>query len=81
MTSVGSYAAKTHLPALLERVARGEKIVITRRGTPIALLTQPPRQTAHDIRDVITRMKTLRRGNILGKGTSLRDLVEDGRRF
>src|SRR4051794_37004639 len=45
MTSVGSYAAKTHLPALLERVARGERILITRRGLPIALLTQPPRQT------------------------------------
>ena len=29
MTSVGSYEAKTHLPQLLDRVAKGEKITIT----------------------------------------------------
>jgi prevent-host-death family protein len=43
MTHVGSYEAKTHLPELLERVERGEKILITRRGQPVALLRQPPR--------------------------------------
>jgi prevent-host-death family protein len=37
MRSVGSYEAKTHLPELLERAGRGEKILITRRGTPVAL--------------------------------------------
>jgi antitoxin (DNA-binding transcriptional repressor) of toxin-antitoxin stability system len=42
MTAIGSYEAKTHLPELLERVEKGEKIVITRRGVPVALLTQPP---------------------------------------
>ena len=38
MESVGSYEAKTHLPALLERVARGEEIVSTKHGVPIARL-------------------------------------------
>jgi len=36
MTSVGSFEAKTHLPKLLKRVAKGEKIIITRRGEPVA---------------------------------------------
>jgi prevent-host-death family protein len=35
---IGAYEAKTHLPALLDRVARGESITITRRGKPVAEL-------------------------------------------
>lgn len=35
---VGAYEAKTHLPKLLERVARGESITITRRGKAVAEL-------------------------------------------
>ena len=37
-TSVGSYAAKTHLPELLDRVAKGERILITKRGKLVARL-------------------------------------------
>jgi len=81
MTSIGSYAAKTHLPQLLERVARGERIIITKRGMPVALLTQPPRTIGQDIRNVIAQMKALRRDNRLGRGVSVRDLIEEGRRF
>jgi antitoxin (DNA-binding transcriptional repressor) of toxin-antitoxin stability system len=53
MTTVGSYQAKTHLPELIERVSRGEKILITRRGKPVALLTQPPHQPDRDVRQVV----------------------------
>ncbi|MEO6807531.1 MAG: type II toxin-antitoxin system prevent-host-death family antitoxin, partial [Isosphaeraceae bacterium] len=31
-SSIGSYEAKTHLPQLLERVAKGERITIMKRG-------------------------------------------------
>ena len=41
MTTVGAYEAKTHLPKLLNRVAKGEKIVITKHGVPVAVLQQP----------------------------------------
>jgi len=41
MATVGSYQAKTHLPRLLGRVARGERITITRHGTPVAMLVPP----------------------------------------
>jgi prevent-host-death family protein len=36
--SVGVHEAKTHLSRLLDEVAAGEEIVITRRGTEIARL-------------------------------------------
>ena len=38
MESIGAYEAKTHLPRLLERIARGESLVITRHGRPVARL-------------------------------------------
>ena len=38
MRTVGSFEAKTHLSELLASVERGEEIVITRRGTPVARL-------------------------------------------
>jgi prevent-host-death family protein len=39
--TVGSHQAKTNLPRLLKRASRGERITITRHGTPVALLTPP----------------------------------------
>lgn len=38
---VGVYEAKTTLSRLLERVAAGEEIVITRRGEEVARLVPP----------------------------------------
>ena len=38
MDTVGAYDAKTHLPKLLERVTKGESIIITRYGVPVAIL-------------------------------------------
>ena len=38
MEQIGAYEAKTHLPRLLDRVARGESLTITRHGKPIARL-------------------------------------------
>ena len=37
-TSVNIHEAKTHLSRLLERVERGERVVIARAGRPIAVL-------------------------------------------
>ena len=38
MEMIGAYEAKTHLAQLLERVARGEHLMITRHGKPVAQL-------------------------------------------
>jgi prevent-host-death family protein len=42
--SVGVHEAKTHLSRLIEDVAAGEEIVITRRGEAVATLGPPPDQ-------------------------------------
>ena len=38
MTEVSVFDAKNQLSALLDRVARGEEVTITRRGKPVARL-------------------------------------------
>lgn len=39
MREVGTYKARTHFSALLDEVALGETIIITRHGRPVARLT------------------------------------------
>ena len=44
MDAVNVHEAKTHLSRLLERVARGEEIIIARNGQPVAKLVGVSRQ-------------------------------------
>ena len=81
MTHISYYEARTHFSDLLDQVARGKTILITRRGRPAALLTPPPEEARKDVKQVIAQMKALRRGNTLGKGLSIRELIEEGRRL
>jgi len=81
VVTVGSFEAKTHLPQLLERVSRGEKILITRHGKPAAMLVPALADDTTNVQGVIAQIKALRRGNRLGKGLSVRDLIDEGRRF
>ena len=80
MTSISYYEARTHFSALLDQVARGKRILITRRGRPAALLTPPPDEARKDVKAVIAEMKALWRGNRLGKRVTIRDLIEEWRR-
>jgi antitoxin (DNA-binding transcriptional repressor) of toxin-antitoxin stability system len=81
MTSVGSYEAKTHLPELLERVEHEEKILITRRGTPVALLTQPPHPTGREVRQGVENMLAYRDRQKRTTGdVTIRQMIEEGRR-
>jgi prevent-host-death family protein len=81
MTTVGSYEAKTHLPELLARVARGEEILITRHGQAIAMLVPPGARKKSDVRSVLQKIRELRKGVTLGENLTIRQLIDEGRRF
>lgn len=92
MRTVGAYEAKTHLSQLLDEVAHGESITITRHGTPVARLvpTTSPRDsldgatTTPDLRDAAAALdewrEYRRQHNITLGGISIRELIEEGRR-
>lgn len=80
MKSVGAFEAKTHLNELLQRASKGEIIQITRRGTPIAKLIPPDNGTKPDLRKLADELRQLRSGASL-KNISIRDLINEGRRF
>jgi antitoxin (DNA-binding transcriptional repressor) of toxin-antitoxin stability system len=81
MTSSGFYEARTHFSRLIDQVARGKKVLITRHGKPVAVLRPPPAEDTRDVRQVIAAMKALRRSNTLGEALSIRDLIEEGSRY
>jgi prevent-host-death family protein len=81
MASVGAFEAKTHLSDLLDRVARGEKITITRHGVPAALLIPvEEKEVKRTHREIVEGMRALRKRVKPGK-MSVRDMVKEGRRF
>ncbi|MES2971798.1 MAG: type II toxin-antitoxin system prevent-host-death family antitoxin [Patescibacteria group bacterium] len=45
MITANVHDAKTNLSKLLAKVAEGERVVITNRGTPVAELTKPSNNT------------------------------------
>jgi prevent-host-death family protein len=79
MREVGAFEAKNKLGTLLDWVERGEEVVITRRGKPVARLVpatpgfdrEKARQAAENI---IARSK----GVTLG-GLKIKDLINEGR--
>lgn len=79
MRTVGAYEAKTHLSQLIEEVTRGERVAITKNGTPVALLVPVPSSRKPDAREVIRQLREFRRGVTLGE-SSIREMIEEGRR-
>jgi prevent-host-death family protein len=79
MKRVGVYEAKTKLPQLLDEVARGRRVTITRHGTPVALLVPAGAHGTKPVGDVIAALLAFGRGRRLGR-LSLRTLIEQGRR-
>ena len=79
MEEVGAFEAKTHLPKLLNRVAQGERITITRRGKPVALLVPVEPTPSLSPEAAVQRLRALRRGVTWSGDFTLREAIADGR--
>lgn len=79
MFEIGAFDAKTHLSSLLDRVAQGEEVLITRRGRPVARLVPAAKAGQERIEAAIQELRALRSGLMLN-GLSWRDLRDSGRR-
>jgi len=78
METVGAYEAKTHLPKLLKRVIKGERITITKHGIPVAVLQPPESLRKTEPKQVIAELRKFRAKHRLN-GLSIRDMIEEGR--
>jgi prevent-host-death family protein len=61
VATVSAYEAKTHLPRLIREVERGETVIITRHGKPVAKLAPVDDQRRAEVAEAIERIKALRR--------------------
>jgi prevent-host-death family protein len=80
--TVGAYEAKTHFAQLLDRVAQGETITVSRHGTVVAKIAPADRtdqEREADIRDAIEGMKKLAARQRLD-GLDLLALRDEGKR-
>ena len=80
MTHVGSAEASAHLPQLLERVANGERILITDQGQPRAMLVPPEVPGPQSAAEVGRQMLAYRDRVKRTLDGSFRELARDGHR-
>lgn len=81
MRSVGAFEAKTHLSSLLEAAERGERITITKRGRPVAMLVPADSADRQPRAAAARRIRALRK-QIRWRGTveEILSLRDEGRR-
>jgi prevent-host-death family protein len=81
METIGAFEAKTHLASLLDRVAKGERITITRHGVPAAMLIPiGPASPALTHQEIVDAMRQLRK-RVKPAKMSVREMVNQGRRI
>lgn len=86
MNIVTALEAKTRFGELLERVMRGEEIIITRHEKPVARMVPEGGRNLEEIRSAVTRLREIQK-EILecskGKSTlsdsEVRSAIDEGR--
>jgi prevent-host-death family protein len=78
--TVGIFEAKQKLSQLVERASSGEEIIITRRGKGQARLVPMPAERERTLKEIFDSIRSRPRIR-LPKGTTIKSLIEQGRRF
>jgi prevent-host-death family protein len=84
MTKVTAFDAKTRFGELLDRVAKGEEVVITRHDRPVARLVPEGAQRLDDVRRAVDGLRELQQ-RIKGRSRAklsdrdVRSAIEHGR--
>jgi prevent-host-death family protein len=85
MSTVTALEAKTRFGELLDRVARGEEIVITRHDKPVARIVPEGQKSLDGVRRAVDSMRKMRE-EMKRKGfkpltdKEIKDAINEGRR-
>ena len=84
MATVTAFEAKTRFGELLERVSRGEEVVITRHDKPVARLVPEGAARQDDVRRSVEGLRALqqrirRRSRARVTDRDIRRAIDDGR--
>ena len=85
MATVSAFEAKTHFGSILDRVADGEEIVITRHDKPVAQMIAEGRESLVTVRNAVAGLRELRARMAKRKGyraptdAELKEAVDQGR--
>jgi prevent-host-death family protein len=85
MAKVTAFEAKTRFGELLDRVSRGEEVVITRHDRPVARLVPEGVPRLDDVRRAVDGLRALqdrirRRSKAKLTDREVRSAIEEGRR-
>ena len=86
MNTVSAFEAKTHMGKLLDRVANGEEIIITRHEKPVARIVPEGRASDESLRETVMGLRALRAKVANRKGgrrltdREIKSAVNEGRR-
>lgn len=83
MEQVGVFDAKVHLSKLVERASRGETIMITRNGRPMAMLAPAvgAGRSRMSCDDALAILRNIRSRTSAGGDPSVKAMIDEGRRF
>ena len=85
MATVTAFEAKTRFGELLDRVSKGEEVVITRHDKPVARLVPEGTRRLDDVRRSVDGLRDLqqrirRRSKAKLTARDVRSAIEEGRR-
>ena len=78
--TVGIFEAKQKLSQFVERASKGEELVVTRRGREQARLVAMPAERGRTLEEIFDSIMSRPRIR-LHQGVTIKDLIEEGRRF
>lgn len=87
MITVTALEAKNRFGKLLDRVARGEEVVVTRHDKPVARMVPADGRTLSGVREAVVQLRRLQvrirartRGRAALSDAEVRAAIEEGRR-
>jgi prevent-host-death family protein len=83
MVRIATDQAQAHLAELVQRASRGETILITESGHPMAKLGPADESVQRSLSEelALQTLRDIRSRSKLAPGESLKDLIQEGRKY